>query len=91
MLVDAPDAETAFRLAEKKSSEYLQLNPAFKKVGEFGAYGLGHNRDDLDGAEIWSLLLQSDLPAGEFYRQRYVDAAYGPDDETPFTKDCEHN
>ena len=73
VLYEAASADAAFDQAEADSSQYLSLNPGFRRVGAWECFDV-HVRDGgFRGAEVWSNLLQSPLEPSEFYAKRYAD------------------
>ena len=70
LMFRADDAEHALSLAEAESKRYLELNPTFGRIGEWGVFVIPG--EELNGAEVWSVLSRSDLSPDEFFRRRYT-------------------
>ena len=84
LLFRASDAERACALAENESRRYLQLNRTFQRVGEWIAFAIRPDGEELNGSEIWSGLSSSDMTPEEYYKRRYIDFEFQPDgDEKP--------
>ena len=84
ILFRASDAESACALAETESRRYLQLNPTFQRVGEWIAFAIRLDGEELNGSEIWSGLSSSDMAQQEYYKRRYTDFEFQPDkDDEP--------
>ena len=70
MLFRADTDEAAFELAQKDSNRYLELNPGFRRIGEWIVFTVSGS-DDLRGAEIWGEMSRSDLAPTDYYEARY--------------------
>lgn len=84
LLFRASDAKHACALAENESRHYLQLNPTFQRVGEWIAFAVRLDGEELNGSEIWSGLSSSDMAPEEYYKRRYTDFELEPNvDDKP--------
>jgi hypothetical protein len=81
LLFCAPDVERAFELAESESRIYLQFNPAFQRVGEWIAFSIRADGEQLNGAEIWSALSSSDMEPDQYYERRYTQFELQPEED----------
>ena len=83
LLFHSETVDEAFEMADAASAEYLELNPTFRRIGEASAYIVGRKGDDLQGAEVWSVLGSSRLAPDEFVRQHYSAVEFQPEDSEP--------
>jgi hypothetical protein len=84
LLFRASDAEQACALAENESQRYLRLNPTFQRVGEWIAFAIHLDGEELNGSEIWSGLSSSGMAPEEYYKRRYTEFEFQPDgDDEP--------
>jgi hypothetical protein len=80
MLFRADTDEAAFELAQEESKRHLELNPGFRRIGEWVGFTV-NKADDLSGVEIWGEMSRSDLAPTDYYKARYGRFQLPPDEE----------
>src|SRR5262245_19172666 len=81
LLFQAPDAEKTVEQAKRESDQYLKLNPEFRRVGEWSAFGLQNNRSHGSGAEVWAMVYLDKRSGEDFYHGHYKKLEIPTDDE----------
>jgi hypothetical protein len=67
----AADVDAALEMAKQDTTQYLDLNKEFVKVGRYEVFMLGHNEADLNSREVWSHLSEGPFDTDQFYRDKY--------------------
>lgn len=78
VLFDAVDADQLFDKAEQYWSRCVELNPDFKRVGNFVAFTIREGEPLAEGTEVWCELSNSKMSREEFFRTRYQQFAIEP-------------
>jgi hypothetical protein len=76
VLFRAGDFDEAADLARQEASEYIKINEGFVLDDHIGVYVLGHDESDLNGREVFSLLMQAKMDSKSFYKKRYEKFQY---------------
>ena len=81
LLFRASEPEVALEQAERESTRYLELNPDFRRIGEWSVYRMLESLEPENGAEVWSMLYLDRRSGEDFYREHYKELEVPPDDE----------
>jgi hypothetical protein len=71
IVYSAADADAALEMAKRDTTQYLDLNKDFVKVGRYEIFMLGHSEGNLNGREVWSHLSEGPFDTDQYYRDKY--------------------
>jgi len=71
LLFRAGSSEQAAELAQTEAKQYLKLNEGFTLHDHIGVYVLGHDEENLNGVEVWSMVNEAKMELVEFYKQKF--------------------
>jgi hypothetical protein len=80
VLYHGEDEESVFERAKVDSKRYLEINPTFRRIGEWDMFRINSDDDNLNAVEVWSCLSSSEWPSSEFYERRYTSLEVQPDE-----------
>ena len=81
LLFQAAVPEAAVEEAQRESAQYLDLNPEFRRIGEWTIVSMQENQQPRSGAEVWSMVYLDKRSGADFYHEHYKKLEMPPDDE----------
>ena len=78
ILLQANSDEDLIRQAEDHWAQCVELNPGFKRLGNFAAFAINSSEPLTNGTEVWCELQEGKVSPEEFYNSRYEQFAIKP-------------